>query len=600
MSPDLERLRALWRTRDRLVLLQLGFGDGAALLRIWQAWQQDAGRCARLQVIAIDATTISATAVRQAHAGTPLAPWAERLAAQWPPPTRNLHILDLDVGRLQLLLARGEALGWLHELRAEVDVFWVDAVDLSADPQQGPIRLARGLARLAAPEAWIQLATPSPPLQHALRSAGFDIAKVDSIPIDAVYRPRFAARKRPTTTPPPEQHALIVGAGLAGCALACALAEKGWHSTLIDRREGLAQEASGNPAGMFHGTVNAQDGAHARFNRAAALQAQMAVQQAIDDHGALGGTQGLLRLESTLPDVAAMRALIDAQRLPPDYVQALDATQASERCGLRLRHPAWFYPGGGWVQPAALARSFLQRAGRMSTFRGALAVHRLRQVQGGWQLLDDAGQMIGQGGTLVLANAADALRLLGAAHWPVRSVRGQISLLDNAALAAGQRLRLPRIVLAGAGYLLPSVNGLAVFGASAQVGDMESGVRAADHEFNLQRLQALSEQPAPALQVLSGRVGWRCVANDRLPLVGAVPDEVALAGRHIERLREVPRREGLYVLTALASRGIGWSALGARLLAAQISGAALPLEASLVRALDPARFALRSARRAAL
>jgi tRNA 5-methylaminomethyl-2-thiouridine biosynthesis bifunctional protein len=93
-------------------------------------------------------------------------------------------------------------------------------------------------------------------------------------------------------------------------------------------------------------------------------------------------------------------------------------------------------------------------------------------------------------------------------------------------------------------------------------------------------------------------VGWRCVAADRLPLVGAVPDEAALGQAQVDRLDEVPRLPGLHVFSALGSRGISWAALGAQVLAARISGAPVPLETSLVDALDPARFALRAARRA--
>ena len=96
------------------------------------------------------------------------------------------------------------------------------------------------------------------------------------------------------------------------------------------------------------------------------------------------------------------------------------------------------------------------------------------------------------------------------------------------------------------------------------------------------------------LEQLRGRVGWRCVAPDRLPLVGAVPDLVA---QHpAERLADVPRRSGLYVFTALGSRGICWSELCAQLLAAQMTGAPLPLEADLADALDPARLELRAQR----
>jgi len=60
--------------------------------------------------------------------------------------------------------------------------------------------------------------------------------------------------------------------------------------------------------------------------------------------------------------------------------------------------------------------------------------------------------------------------------------------------------------------------------------------------------------------------------------------------------RLVPRCQGLYVLTALGSRGITWAPLAAQTLAAWITGAPLPLEASLLDAVDVARFASRAAR----
>jgi tRNA 5-methylaminomethyl-2-thiouridine biosynthesis bifunctional protein len=77
-----------------------------------------------------------------------------------------------------------------------------------------------------------------------------------------------------------------------------------------------------------------------------------------------------------------------------------------------------------------------------------------------------------------------------------------------------------------------------------------------------------------------------------------VPNEATLSRNPGERLDQVPRRPGLHVFSALGSRGICWATLGAQVLAARISGAAMPLESSLVEALDPARFALRAARRA--
>jgi tRNA 5-methylaminomethyl-2-thiouridine biosynthesis bifunctional protein len=65
----------------------------------------------------------------------------------------------------------------------------------------------------------------------------------------------------------------------------------------------------------------------------------------------------------------------------------------------------------------------------------------------------------------------------------------------------------------------------------------------------------------------------------------------------LDQPRLVPRLPGLYVLTALASRGIAWSLLGARSVAALMSGAPCPLDASLLDAVDAGRFVARAARR---
>ena len=99
--------------------------------------------------------------------------------------------------------------------------------------------------------------------------------------------------------------------------------------------------------------------------------------------------------------------------------------------------------------------------------------------------------------------------------------------------------------------------------------------------------------------MLSGRVGWRCVADDRLPLIGAVARSVIdlEPGMRLDQPRFVPRTPGLFAFTALASRGITWAALGAQALASLIGGAPCPLEASLLDAVDVARFTSREARR---
>ena len=64
-----------------------------------------------------------------------------------------------------------------------------------------------------------------------------------------------------------------------------------------------------------------------------------------------------------------------------------------------------------------------------------------------------------------------------------------------------------------------------------------------------------------------------------------------------DRLRDMARRPGLFIYAGLGSRGIAWSALGARVLAAAVASAPSPLPAPLRDAVDPARFSGREWRR---
>jgi len=78
-----------------------------------------------------------------------------------------------------------------------------------------------------------------------------------------------------------------------------------------------------------------------------------------------------------------------------------------------------------------------------------------------------------------------------------------------------------------------------------------------------------------------------------------VPDLGAEPSPAWDQPRKVPRSPGLYLCTALGSRGITWSALCARVLASAIAGTPAPMETSLLDAVDPARFVARGMRRSA-
>jgi len=613
-------LPARWRGREEFVVLETGFGLGNNFLATWQAWRDDPERSTRLHFLSIESRPLQRADLASEPRGEGLAPLAAQLAAAWPPLTCNLHRLSFDAGRVQLLLALGDVGDWLPQLVARVDAFFLDGFAPARNPEMWETRLFKAMARIAAPDATAATWSVARPVREGLTAAGFEVevhpgsGGKREITV-ARFAPRFTPRPSPrhrlaieAASPGARPAVAIVGGGLTGCALASALAQRGQASTLFERRSALAQEGSGNAAGVFHGVVHGHDGHHARLHRAAAYEAQRAVAEAVAGHGVGGSTAGLLRLASRGSDATPLQVLLDRLGLPADYVRALSASEAGAIAGIDVAAAAWHFVGGGWVEPRGLARAYAERASAYLAVRCEHEVAAIRRATGHWQLLDASGGVLATADVVVLANAGAALDLLGGSLALHRS-RGQTSGIDSACWPTAAALRLP---LAGSGYLLPSLDGTTWFGASSHEGDTDPDLRSDDHRANVERLAGLVAEPPPlaALGELRGRVGWRWASPDRLPLIGPVPLAVigaelgleidAAASPRPEQPRFAPRAPGLFVFAGLGSRGIAGSALGAQVLAASITGAPMPLEADLLDAVDPARFASRAFRRAGL
>lgn len=79
--------------------------------------------------------------------------------------------------------------------------------------------------------------------------------------------------QRASHRPGPRQ-ALVIGAGLAGCHTARALAERGWEVEVLERGEAIAGEGSGNPQGLLYAKLSHRDETLPRWNLAALNYAQ--------------------------------------------------------------------------------------------------------------------------------------------------------------------------------------------------------------------------------------------------------------------------------------------------------------------------------------
>ena len=591
-------LPARWAGRTRFVILETGFGLGNNFLATWQAWRDDSARCGRLFFVSIEKHPPSHADLTRAHVRTALPELAAELLAAWPPPTPNIHALDFEDGRVRLLLALGDVGLLLPALRVQADAFFLDGFAPVRNPDMWQPRVLKALGRKANTEATLATWSVARELREGLTSAGFEVRLAPGIGGKreitlARYAPRHAPRRLPLATAPEPRSAIVVGAGLAGAAVAQALAREGLDVTVLDRHAAPASETSGNPAGLFHGAVHPVDGSYARLFRAAALAAARAYASMS------GATQGLLRLDPQAASLQAMQTVVERLGLPSGYVEAVAAAQASALAGVSLASPAWHYRGGGWIDPVRWVRQTL--AETHIRFRGGSAVDRIARDGSAWQVLDAAGTVLAQAPVLVLACSAQTRRLIAPwcdAPWPLNATHGQVTFWRGGLTPSS--LRMP---VAGDGYAIPLPDGGLLCGATRGVADLADSatlraVSVADHTANLQRLRTLCGMEAPHdHKSWQGRTGWRTHADDRMPIAGAVPLRSAEEGSREDHSRLLQREPGLFVVTALGARGLTLAPLLGRLVAAQATGSPWPLEQDLADAVDPGRWRVRAARR---
>jgi tRNA 5-methylaminomethyl-2-thiouridine biosynthesis bifunctional protein len=561
-----------WRNSGRFTIVETGFGAGLNFLATWQAWREAASGHARLHFVSVEKHPFSRVDLESVHARFPeLSALASELIARYPLLLPGFHRLHLEQGRMTLTLLFGEAAVMLNRLEASADAFYLDGFAPARNPQMWNEAVFAELARLAAPGATVATYTVAGAVRQGLANAGFAVEKRQGF---AGKREMLAGRIAGSASvhkSRTDKRAVVVGAGLAGSACAQRLAERGWAVEIIERHAAPAQGASGSPAGLVRPVFSLDWNTHSRFTSAAFLYAlRHRAALAHDGGGLIQGTGGVLQLARDGNHFGKLQRILEQFALPPELVQLMEAPQATELAGAPVAGPGCWFPEASWVKPESVCRANLDAASARTRCLFQSDAAALRRAGQEWEVVDASGAILANAPVVILANAHCAGRFSQAAGLPLRPVRGQVSLLPE---RDGMKLR---IAVCREGYLTPALDGVHCLGASFNEGMLEERTRVEDHAANLRRLERMLPGFGAGVvpESLDGRVAFRAMSLDRLPVLGALPSE-----------------PGLFACLALGSRGMTWTALAAEIVASRIDGDPMPVERDMLAALDTGRFA---------
>jgi tRNA 5-methylaminomethyl-2-thiouridine biosynthesis bifunctional protein len=477
----------------------------------------------------------------------------------------GLHRVVLTDQQVSLTLCVGAPLQMLGELRLRAD-----HILAASDRSHWDRWWLKALARCCRPGTQLHfpdtLGLPPDDMLEAgwVWASAADLPKLPAQRL-AVYAPRW--RNTRQQAPPaalPVGRCAVVGAGLAGAAVARALAERGWQVDVYDQHTEAAQGASGLPAGLVAPLVSADDGARSQLLRR--------------------GTRLML---------AQARQYLERGR---DWDQTGVLEAQRDRAGETVQATRW-HPQAGWIKPASMVRAWL--AHPSIRFVPVSAVHALQRDGSDWQLLDAGARELGRTDVVVLANAFGCQALLQSSAAPLQANTKPLQV-DPAVVRALTRLQqlhgsvsigshgdqsLPKVPVNGHGSFIPWVHSPDgprwIAGATYESDASRTADAAQQHQANFDKLAQLLPQCKDALAqaFAQGPLGhWhntRCATWDRLPLVGPVESGSAPT---------------VWMCAGLGSRGLGLAALCAELLVSQMGAEPWPLEASLARQLHSQRL----------
>ena len=379
----------------------------------------------------------------------------------------------------------------------------------------------------------------------------------------------------------PQHHGIVViGAGIAGATIAHEIISRGYPVCVVESEGGPATGCSSHAYAIAHPHITRGSAKLLQLTRIAFELALARWGNQWEYRGALQPIKNGLHFD---PEAIALQ--LEQLGLSSEMAYPVSAEQASPLSGV-ARAGVWF-PNAGMLNLEKTTKQLLQPCAQL-TQMNTVQIDTLEREGNHWLLSDTSKKITIRANSVIVAAGLSSKKLLSSIQikLPLKPVRGQLSFFQVNS-KSNWVARLPRSIICGDGYCIPAnrlENGNIrwIVGSSFDENESDDHPRYESDRFNQAQAAGLINYAEGEQEELipDGQfVGIRCVAGDRLPIIGALP-----------------QRPGIFVATAFGSRGILWSALAAKLIADQVLAGDFALltrlgfTSALAAALAPDRF----------
>jgi len=344
----------------------------------------------------------------------------------------------------------------------------------------------------------------------------------------------------------PSFDAIVIGGGLAGAGTARALAQRGLSVLVCESHPYLAPKASGNARGLIMPYVATHTSPPGRLYARGFKFTRDLLTTELNDLN-LFEQCGALQLPATKRLARLIAESTDCIGAPP--IHRLNPKEATERAGITVSTPSFFFPDAGFCEPAKITRALIESAPQTITVWCSRHVPSFSRDGSGWRItLADGSSALGA--YTVLCGAHEITSFPQTSWVPLEAIRGQTALATASPVS-----QTIRTVISYDGYITPSHEGVHFIGAHYRHNDMNETPTDEDTTEVLSRLYRTFPFISD-LRVTSSRVCFRASTHDRMPYIGALPTQ---------------DNEGLFINAGHGSRGLITAPLGGEIIARHIT-----------------------------
>lgn len=599
-----------WLHADNFVIAELGFGSGlncALTIREWLKHCADSKKKKTLHYIAIEKHPLSADAIADLLSPHPeLEQICEQLVDNYPPAIAATHSRSLFDNRVVIHYKFMDVDDALDNEALAVDAWYLDGFSPAKNPEMWSQQVCAKIVENSRAGATCSTYTAAGFVKRNLLKAGFVVHKVpghgnkremlaaelpvieggDNEPASLRYKdkPWF---QRPSNVDVSKKTATIIGAGVAGLSLAYALVQRGWSVSIIDKHGDIAKEASSNPAPIVYPRLSVNNETDSEYYNAAycyALYLFNKLQKKSRERFWFGG--GLLQLM----DKNRIEQIIQKYEFNSDYITIAEV-QVDDKVMVD-------YTSAGVVLPAILCGVLREECADALNIIEA-EITGIRSDGNSWQCFSGS-EVVNDNELLLIANGVEINSVGLPIDFPVEKIRGQVAVLD-ACEASGKINK----TLNAEVHITPAINGKHYLGATYTRGNSDPAIVPGDSRALLESLENIYPHMFTEEDCSAAWVGFRSIAKDRVPVVGAVPDvsffddEYAdiRHGNNVRSYLPASYLDGLYVSAAHGSRGFTSSFISAEIIASLIEGSPMPVSKKVLDYISPSRFVVNDLKR---